>query len=181
MIIRMVTAFLLALIALIPTGFYYGGAIEAKLLPVLSIEAVDLRYGEVEIEGRKRNVIFFKTHVIKQRRCRLDVFSFRWLLDHSVAVSPVYVAEDNLPFQPNSVITTGEFTSRELWTAIPEAAYNYPITIFRGTTWFWCHPLWPLAFDFELQLDLETNLKDLRSEIERSSPSRVVQNQGFNY
>jgi hypothetical protein len=172
MILRMLFVGLIFILAIVPTFFYLGPTIEARLLPVLELQATDLRYDTITYQGEKRVRAFFKTHIVKKRPCELEVFSFRWLLDHNVAVTPVFVAEDGLPFQPSSVITIGEFTSRELWTLIPLAAFNYPTATFRGTAYFRCHGLWPLAFYFELPVKIP-NLEDKRSEVRKEKARQV--------
>lgn len=176
LILRILAALTIFLLLMVPTFYYQGPRVEAYLAPVIDIEAMEVRFGKLNFEGVTRNVMYFRTHTNKYRPpCRLDVFSFRWLLDHNVAVTPVYVNDDNLPFQPQSIVTEGEHTSRVLWTFIPYEAYNYPTAIFRGTAYFACHGLWPLPFSFEIVIDTKTQLRELRfSQLQRDVNREIV-------
>jgi len=153
--VRLIAVLVVLFMALAPTPFIYGPRVEAWLFPVLDISAVDVRTELTENgDGTSRPLMCFKTEVHKHRPCLLDVFSFRWLFDHSVEVTPVIVRETGMVFQPQSVVTTGKFTSRDLCTDIPLAAYGFKQVQFRGTTYFVCHALWPLSYDFTIPIDI---------------------------
>lgn len=140
--------------AAIPTFFGLGPLAEIYFRPPAKIEATDVAYAEILDGDRVKPQLLFRTHTIKARPCKLDLFSFRWLFDHAVEATPVYVDETGELFQPKSVMVVGERTSRMLRTEIPAVAYNFKMVTFSGTAYFTCHVLWPLPVEFSIDVPI---------------------------
>jgi len=152
----LIVSVLLFLVTMPPTVYLIGPLVEARLFPVLELEAIDVSTQLVIVDGKERARVQFRTLSYKyewRSNCKLDSFSWHWAFDHSSAPAEIRVAETDEIFRPSPRLA-GNRVSRILYADIPEIAYGYQSVQLTGTAFFACHNRWLLAYDLAIDVEI---------------------------